>query len=514
MKIKKILCTFIAAAMLTASAACSSSSQSSAPASGADTGTNSAAVKDGASAGTESAGDGSGEASAATGEGSGEKEITNAAEGDSKREVAYDPADSYSREEALIGPSIGKADAVEGSDSISYGDRSLSIDSAAKIKEGTAPAVLDSAAGSTAAGESPDSTKVIDGEMSDPIPGEIEYQPAQPGLLTAGEWKDNDNWGFFTNLVNAGTITFPSFGIDPRSRTAVTLKSNDGKAVANAQVRLLDADGKILWKAVTDHNGKAYLFAYDDADAAAIEAESGGKTIREEITKQQTSGQQSVSKSGGEYELTIDDAGTANKKTEIMFIVDSTGSMSDEMLFLQSEFAAIAKEVGTDNTSYSVNFYRDEYDDYVTKCDGFTSDLQHVQMLLNNETADGGGDTPEAVDAILKETLSEGKWSDDSVKLAFLIFDAPPHEGKEETLRKAIEDAAAKGIRLIPVVSSNSERETELFARSIAISTGGTYIFLTDDSGIGGSHLEPIIGDYEVEKLYDIIIRVINEYKQ
>ena len=44
--------------------------------------------------------------------------------------------------------------------------------------------------------------------------------------------------------------------------------------------------------------------------------------------------------------------------------------------------------------------------------------------------------------------------------------------------------------------------------------TGGTYIFLTDDSGIGYSHLEPIIGEYKVEKLYDIIIRTINEYKQ
>jgi len=48
----------------------------------------------------------------------------------------------------------------------------------------------------------------------------------------------------------------------------------------------------------------------------------------------------------------------------------------------------------------------------------------------------------------------------------------------------------------------------------VAICTGAPYVFLTDDSGIGGSHLEPIIGDYEVEKLHDVIVRIINETKQ
>ena len=95
-----------------------------------------------------------------------------------------------------------------------------------------------------------------------------------------------------------------------------------------------------------------------------------------------------------------------------------------------------------------------------------------------------------------------------------MIFDAPPHDGTEETVVKAIKKAAEKGIHIIPVVSSNSDRNTELFGRAVAIATGSTYVFLTDDSGIGGSHLEPIIGDYEVEKLYDIIVRIIKDYQQ
>ena len=42
--------------------------------------------------------------------------------------------------------------------------------------------------------------------------------------------------------------------------------------------------------------------------------------------------------------------------------------------------------------------------------------------------------------------------------------------------------------------------------------TGGTYTFLTNHSGIGNSHLEPTIGEYEVEKLNDLLVRVISEY--
>ncbi len=64
---------------------------------------------------------------------------------------------------------------------------------------------------------------------------------------------------------------------------------------------------------------------------------------------------------------------------------------------------------------------------------------------------------------------------------------------------------------MVPVVASNAERETELFGRALSIMTNSNYVFLTDDSGVGGSHLEPIIGSYEVELLHDIIVRNINE---
>ena len=121
-----------------------------------------------------------------------------------------------------------------------------------------------------------------------------------------------------------------------------------------------------------------------------------------------------------------------------------------------------------------------------------------------------GGDFPEAIAEILEKTITNNdEWSESANKIAFLIFDAPPHDDKEEQLEAAVKTAAAKGIHLVPVVSSGADRDTELFGRAIAAETNSNYIFLTDDSGVGDSHLEPIVGDYEVELLHDIIVRNI-----
>ena len=372
-----------------------------------------------------------------------------------------------------------------------------------------------------AAGEAKTEAKKAEAEETDTAKteeiapeSEIVEMP-EAGQLTAGEWNDNDNWGFFTNLVNAQTITFPSFGIEPRFRTMITVQDASGKAIVNATVRLYGEDGTVLWKAVTDKKGNAYLFTDKDGLAAKVGVESGSKTQEYALEQRETNQQQGGTVSENRaMTVTFDGEGTLYQDMDIMFIVDTTGSMLDEMMFLQSEFTAITEEVGSKNTRYSVNFYRDEGDDYVTRCNDFTTDIKELQTKLNSESADGGGDTPEAVAEILEKTLQQAAWKEDAVKIAFLIFDAPPHEGKEESLRKSIQAAAEKGIRLIPVVSSNSDRETELFGRAIAITTGGSYVFLTDDSGIGDFHLEPIIGDYEVEKLYDVIIRLIGEYRQ
>ena len=339
-------------------------------------------------------------------------------------------------------------------------------------------------------------------------------------MLTAGVWNDNANWPFFTNLVNAGTISFPSFGIDPTHRVKATVTNRAGVPLRNESVVLVDASGKQLWTAKTNKDGTAYLF-YGETDSPAVVA-CGRVTqpLLVSITDNEGQSQNNeehqgypIMKNVEDVTLVVDGSSAQQGRgLQVMFIVDTTGSMTDEIAYLQKDFASIARDVGGNDVTYSVNFYRDSQDEYVTKCYSFTDDVSLVQDLLNQESADGGGDAPEAVAQILTETITNNsQWRDDCNKVAFLIFDAPPHAGTDIMIQAAVRSAAERGIRLVPVVASNADRETELFGRALAICTDGTYVFLTDDSGVGNSHLEPIVGDYDVRLLHDVIVEIIND---
>ncbi|SCY83782.1 hypothetical protein [Alkaliphilus peptidifermentans] len=134
---------------------------------------------------------------------------------------------------------------------------------------------------------------------------------------------------------------------------------------------------------------------------------------------------------------------------------------------------------------------------------------------LNKQYADGGGDYEEAVEEALKDAIENHQWSSNArARLLFLVLDAPPHHtaNNVKTLHNVITKAAADGIRIIPVASSGVDKDTEALLRFFSISTGGTYVFLTNHSGIGNDHIEPTVGDYKVEFLNDLLVRVINEY--
>ena len=407
-----------------------------------------------------------------------------------------------------------EGEAYNASPSLGDGVGEFAMDSPAK-KDGTV------SYGEAKSGAKDDGARAEEGEITPMVPAEAGDAPSEgsgetdqivpsPFKLTAGEWNDNDAWAFFSNLITGKKISFPSFGLDPTKRIAVSVKDGD-VPIRDMKVTLLSGD-KTVWNAKTDKNGNAYLFYAEEGEFEVALETGERKTVELQGVRgdaQSQSGKFDVCTS--EVAFDIPASSGPLEKTEVMFILDTTGSMGDEIAFLQKDFASIAKEVAREGMTFSMNFYRDEGDAYVTKCNGFTSDPDEILSLLSKETADGGGDAPEAVAEILRETLEKAQWSENSNKIAFLIFDAPPHYGKNEMIESAVRSAAVKGVKVVPVVASNADRETELFGRALAIMTNANYVFLTDDSGIGGSHLEPIIGDYKVELLHDIIVRNIND---
>ena len=130
------------------------------------------------------------------------------------------------------------------------------------------------------------------------------------------------------------------------------------------------------------------------------------------------------------------------------------------------------------------------------------------------QSAAGGGDTPEAVHTVLKKAESLS-WSKESTKIAIHVCDAPPHNDNAilQSVVSSTKTFAELGIRMIPVICSGSNYLTEFIFRQMALYTGGTYTYVTDHSGIGGSHTDQATPkDTVVEYLNKMLIRLITEY--
>lgn len=338
--------------------------------------------------------------------------------------------------------------------------------------------------------------------------------PPEAGLLTGGEWRDNDNWEFWQSLYGSEnySVDWESYRDEWRTgadfRLEVTVKDSAGEYVSGARV----STDEPHYSAVTDNHGRAYLFYSQEQvinGFTTLTVTFGDITAEEKLT---LGGDSSV-------EVTLDEAAKQPAQTlDLMIMCDTTGSMWDELDYLKAELEDVVTRIKKENanipTRLSVNFYRDEGDEYVVREFPFTQDLDAAVNAISQQYANGGGDTPEAVHTALESAINSHDWDEDAVKIMFLVLDAPPHSDVQiiDQTVKLVKQAADKGIRIIPVASSGIDKSTEYLLRSMAFMTGGTYAFLTDDSGIGGSHIEPTIGSYEVEKLNDMMVRIVGDY--
>ncbi len=198
---------------------------------------------------------------------------------------------------------------------------------------------------------------------------------------------------------------------------------------------------------------------------------------------------------------------------DIALMLDTTGSMTDELQYLQSEFLNISREVTqqfpTADVRWSLVAYRDQGDAYVTRPFDFSADVEVFRKNLAAQSADGGGDMPEAVATAFGETLKQSWRGSAAAQMVLWVADAPHHDSDAQSVQSAITKAKDMGIHIYPVASSNANALAEATMRVAAQYTGGRYLFLTDDSGIGGSHAEPKVPCYYVTKFNDAIVRSI-----
>jgi hypothetical protein len=199
---------------------------------------------------------------------------------------------------------------------------------------------------------------------------------------------------------------------------------------------------------------------------------------------------------------------------DISLVIDTTGSMGDELGYLQTEFRALATTIETEYANsdqrWSLVVYRDDYDTYTVRYFDFRSDVEEFRQVLAEQSFDGGGDYPEAPDQAL-DCASQLAWrkSGEAARLLFWVADAPHHNEKAEALADAVSALAERDIHVYPVASSGVDELTEFSMRSAAQLTLGRYLFLTDDSGLGYDHKEPTMPCYYVTGLDDAILRMV-----
>ncbi len=200
------------------------------------------------------------------------------------------------------------------------------------------------------------------------------------------------------------------------------------------------------------------------------------------------------------------------RSLDLALVIDATGSMGDEIEYLKAEIANIAAEVARAHPEidqrYALVVYRDKGDDYVSRHFDFTPNLNRFTRRLSNQRADGGGDYPEAMDRAMLDAAGL-RWRDEGARMLFLVADAPPHPQAMAQTLNTVEELRGQGVAMYPIAASGVANTAELVMRTSAALSGGQYIFLTDDSGIGNSHAEPHIPCYTVQSLRDSMLLAI-----
>ena len=144
---------------------------------------------------------------------------------------------------------------------------------------------------------------------------------------------------------------------------------------------------------------------------------------------------------------------TAHPKVDVVFVLDTTGSMGGLIQTAKEKIWSIATTMASAQQTPEIRIglvaYRDRGDSYVTKIVDLSDDLDSVYATLMDFEADGGGDTPESVNKALYDAVHNMSWSqeDQAYQVIFLVGDAPPHmDYNEVRYPQIVASAMEKGI--------------------------------------------------------------------
>ena len=363
--------------------------------------------------------------------------------------------------------------------------------------------------------------------------------PVQSGTLTAGDIDDNLNFTAFQRYLDKqdqadNNKTLPIVKVFDRLTLQVV--NAQGQGINQARIRLNPVgQTSPVMNAVTGSNGYFYLFPQvDDLNYARLNLQisppkdvlasptttttflnlepedvlaSPTTAINTTLDLEQLDPHQVIT-------VTLPDARSQLPSAlDLLFVIDTTGSMADELHYLTTEIRDIISQVHDHHPSVFIRFglvvYRDEGDEYVVKSFDFTDSLNLMQIQLSEQRAQAGGDYPEAMEQALATAVNM-QWRDsNTARLLFLVADAPPHDENLAAMLTQVRYARQKGLRIYSLAASGVADTAEWMLRVASLLTQSRYLFLTDDSGVGYSHAEPKVACYLVTRLDQLISRVI-----
>jgi Mg-chelatase subunit ChlD len=339
-------------------------------------------------------------------------------------------------------------------------------------------------------------------------------QPVAATPVTAGMVDDNADFAEY--LAFRARTNVPHQARDVSERYLLEVRDAAGRGVPDAQVQVRSPDGATLW-ARTDTAGHVWLHprAFDKASSTLyqVTVSHAGQTAQGLLRRGQ--------KDAVEVQLGVTQV-PQRARLDLVFLIDATGSMADEIQKLKASLRTIADDAARlpsrPDLCFGLVAYRDTTDPFVLRSHDFTHDLGAFQKVLDRLQADGGGDYPEAMSEALHETVHRLGWrGDGATRMVVLLADAPPQLGADRPAYDAAMLAAlGKGIKVFSVGASGLDPQGEFIQRQIAQFTGGRFVFLTydraGDPGSGpGRETAHDVKNYSVATLDRLIGRLIRE---
>jgi Mg-chelatase subunit ChlD len=343
-------------------------------------------------------------------------------------------------------------------------------------------------------------------------------QAARPANEPVTAGMVDDNADFSEYLAFRGRTQVVHRERDIGQRYLLQVRDARGAVVPDAEVAVQAPNGAAMW-ARTDAGGRAWLHpnAFDNA----------GRSQVYEVTvrmngRQSTAFLQRDQKNAVDVVLDKPGAAPARAQLDLVFLIDATGSMDDEIAKLKGTLRTIADQVARlpsrPDTCFGLVAYRDRSDDFIVRRHDFTNDLNAFQGVLDALRAAGGGDYPEAMNEALNETVHKLSWrGTGTTRLVVLLADAPPHlDYGGPQYDDDMVAALGKGIKVFSVGASGLDKQGEYIQRQIAQYTGGRFVFLTYKEAANpasgpGTQTVHDVGNYSVQTLDKLIVRLVTE---